>query len=190
MKYKDYFKEGGKWQVQKHPRSHRGNNSPEDVSKRKDRRTSAQDLAKKSHQHGAMRDQGYRWDKEKMQWVHEDNRGRKSYLETNPDLEEAIMEILIKFEQQNIKKGMTYWHFKNADVVAELDKDKVYGVNGTNPWLAEPSSKARAVAKIRAEWGLVDPNRGDARTGVRQQHKGGHTQAPLLKPTPPETDDV
>ena len=180
MKYKDYFKEVSK----------RKAISSADIARYKDKQQSKAALTKRGRPHQQMKDLGYRWDKERMQWVHEDNRGRKSYLETNPDLEEAIMEILIKFEQQNIKKGMTYWHFKNADVVAELDKDKVYGVNGTNPWLAEPSSKARAVAKIRAEWGLVDPNRGDARTGVRQQHKGGHTQAPLLKPTPSETDDV
>tara|TARA_R110002051_G_scaffold8508_4_gene35504 strand:- start:3974 stop:4516 length:543 start_codon:yes stop_codon:yes gene_type:complete len=180
MKYKDYFKEADK----------RKGMSPAAIAKHKDKQRSKQDLANKSRQHGAMRDQGYRWDKETMQWVHEDKAGRKGYTDTNPDLEEAIMDILIKFEQQNIKHGITYWRFKNADVVAELDKDTVYGINGTNPWLAEPKSKERAVAKIRAEWGLVDPNRGDARTGVTQKHKSGHTQSPLLKPTEPETDDI
>ena len=180
MKYKEYFNEVAEG---------RGI-GPDAITKHKDKKRSKDALAKRSRPQQQMRDQGYRWDKEKMQWVHEDKRGRKSYLDTNPDLEEAIMDILIKFEQENMKHGVTYWRFKNADVVAELDKDKVYGVNGTNPWLAEPKSKERAVAKIRAEWGLVDPNRGDARIGKKQQHKSGHTQAPLLNPTEPKTDDV
>ena len=180
MKYKEYFKEVAK----------RRGTGPAAITKHKDKKRSKQDLAKRSRPQQQMRDLGYRWDKEKMQWVAEDKRGRKGYFDTNPDLEEAIMDILIKFERQNIEKGITYWRFKNSDVRAELDKDTVYGINGTNPWLAEPKSKERAIAKIRAEWGLVDPNRGDARTGVKQQHKSGHTQSPLLNPTEPETDDV
>jgi len=188
MKFKNYFKESDNWRMQKS----RGRKfeDPASVAKRKDKRRSKEQLAGKHGQHAAMRGQGYHWDKEKMQWVHEDTRGRKNYMDTNPDLEEAIMEILIKFENQNIEKGMTYWRFKNSDVRAELDKDPVYGLEGSNPWLAEPGSKERAIAKIRAEWGLVDPNRGDARIGKQQQHKGGHTQSPLLKPTEPEMDDV
>ena len=180
MKYSEYFKEASK----------RRGISPAAIAKYKDKKRSKDDLAKRTRPQQQMKDLGYRWDKQRMQWFHEDNRGRKSYMDTNPDLEEAIMEILIKFEKQNIEKGKTYWRFKNSDVRAELDNDPVYGLNGTNPWLAEPSSKERAIAKIRAEWGLVDPNRGDARVGVKQQHKSGYTQAPLLKPTQPETDDV
>ena len=142
MKYKDYFKESGNWQTQK--RRTRKFEDPASVAKRKDKQRSKQDLANKSRQHGAMRDQGYRWDKETMQWVHEDNRGRKKYEDTNPDLEETIWDILIKFQKQNEDKGMTKWRFTNSAVVDELDQHPVYGINGTNPWHSD--SKERSIS--------------------------------------------
>ena len=157
--------------------------SPATIAKYKDKQRSKQDLAKKSRQHGAMRDQGYRWDKERMQWVHEDKRGRKSYMDTNPDLEETIWDILIKFQHHNEKRGITWWRFKNSEVVDELDKHPVYGISGTNPWHADDKSKEKVISRIRNEWGIVDPHRKQMSSkGTKQDHTTGHTQSPLLNP--------
>jgi hypothetical protein len=70
MKFKDYFKETDKWRMQKS----RGRKfaRPADITKRKDKQRSKEELAGKGRQHAAMRDQGYHWDKEKMQWIKED----------------------------------------------------------------------------------------------------------------------
>ena len=79
MKFKDYFKETDKWRMQKG----RGQKfeRPADVAKRKEKQRSKDQLAGMGRQHAAMRDQGYHWDKEKMQWVHEDGQ----YLESFKD---------------------------------------------------------------------------------------------------------
>ena len=115
--------------------------------------------------------------------INDDKRGRKSYMDTNPDLEETIWDILIKFQNQNIERGMTWWRFPNSDVVAELDQHPVYGINGTNPWHADDKSKEKVISRIRIEWGIVDPHRKQMSSkGTTQHHKSGHTQSPLLNP--------
>ena len=142
------------WSTRTTKKSYKSASRPKDHDRHLDRKRSAHDLSKKSRPQQQMKDLGYRWDKKKTQWVREDKRGRKSYMDTNPGLEEAIWEILIKFQNQNIDKGMTVWRFKNSEVVDELDTHPVYGTNGSNPWPADDKSKEKVISKIRQEWGL------------------------------------
>ena len=178
-KYKSFLE--AKWDeypYTKKNKTYRSASRPKDLDKHLDHKRSKDELAKKARPRATMKKLGYKWDKDKMQYE-----GRRSYMDTNPGLEEAIWEILIKFQNQNIDKGMTVWRFKNSEVVDELDTHPVYGTNGSNPWPADDKSKEKVISKIRQEWGIVDPHRQTSSSkGTTQVHKTGYKQAPLLKP--------
>ena len=115
----------------------------------------------------------------------------ETYLEIRKTLIEKRDELTARLE--NIKENITggrsadsqeqAQELENSEVVDELDKHPVYGINGTNPWYAEDKSKEKVISKIRNEWGIVDPHRKQMSSkGTKQDHTTGHTQSPLLNP--------
>ena len=136
---------------------------------------------KRANQQQALRDQGYRWDKEKKKWVkgtvpvsastveskqakyiEEAKRGRESYETRNPDFVDALLDIFSALQDRNIEKGMTLNRFTNQDVIKLIDDHEVYGINGTNPWPSQ--HKERYISNLRRLLGVETPGRKQRKT--------------------------